>query len=119
MPNPRARDRNPASRFRGTDRANFLIAETGSVALNDSKDDRGKCFLAERLWILVAEREILPSLDAGMERMHDLVTQGARHPLLMTSGREVIQIDVRISPGQRGIVISGPNTGGRWAPFLR
>src|SRR5260370_25924496 len=38
---------------------------------------------------------------------------GARHPLLMTSGREVIPIDVRISPGQRGIVISGPNTGGK------
>src|SRR6266481_2894965 len=38
---------------------------------------------------------------------------GARHPLLMTSGREVIPIDVRIRPGQRGIVISGPNTGGK------
>ncbi|HEV2220668.1 MAG TPA: Smr/MutS family protein, partial [Casimicrobiaceae bacterium] len=38
---------------------------------------------------------------------------GARHPLLMTSGREVIPIDVRIGPGQRGIVISGPNTGGK------
>src|SRR5258708_10356060 len=36
----------------------------------------------------------------------------ARHPLLMTSGREVIPIDVRIGAGQRGIVISGPNTGG-------
>src|SRR5712671_4601675 len=38
---------------------------------------------------------------------------GARHPLLMTSGREVIPIDVRIGAGQRGIVISGPNTGGK------
>lgn len=38
---------------------------------------------------------------------------GARHPLLMTSGRAVIPIDVRIGPGQRGIVISGPNTGGK------
>jgi DNA mismatch repair protein MutS2 len=38
---------------------------------------------------------------------------GARHPLLMTSGREVIPIEVRIGSGQRGIVISGPNTGGK------
>ena len=38
---------------------------------------------------------------------------GARHPLLMTSGREVIPIDVKIGAGQRGIVISGPNTGGK------
>ncbi len=37
----------------------------------------------------------------------------ARHPLLTTSGREVVPIDVRIAPGQRGIVISGPNTGGK------
>ncbi len=38
---------------------------------------------------------------------------GARHPLLMTCGREVIPIDVKIGAGQRGIVISGPNTGGK------
>jgi DNA mismatch repair protein MutS2 len=37
----------------------------------------------------------------------------ARHPLLMTSGREVVPIDVRIAPGQHGLVISGPNTGGK------
>jgi len=38
---------------------------------------------------------------------------GARHPLLMTSGREVVPVDVKIGAGQRGIVISGPNTGGK------
>ncbi|HYK65954.1 MAG TPA: endonuclease MutS2 [Patescibacteria group bacterium] len=38
---------------------------------------------------------------------------GARHPLLMTSGRDAIPIDVKIGEGQRGIVISGPNTGGK------
>ncbi len=38
---------------------------------------------------------------------------GARHPLLMASGREVIPIDAAIAAGRRGIVISGPNTGGK------
>lgn len=37
----------------------------------------------------------------------------ARHPLLVTSGREVVPIDLRVGPGQHGIVISGPNTGGK------
>ena len=37
----------------------------------------------------------------------------ARHPLLMTSGREVVPIDVAIAADKRGIVISGPNTGGK------
>ncbi len=39
--------------------------------------------------------------------------RAASHPLLMTSGREAVPIDIRIAPGQRGIVISGPNTGGK------
>ena len=37
----------------------------------------------------------------------------ARHPLLMSGGRDVVPIDVRIAPGLHGIVISGPNTGGK------
>ena len=38
---------------------------------------------------------------------------GARHPLLLASGRPVVPVDVRIGRGQHGIVISGPNTGGK------
>jgi DNA mismatch repair protein MutS2 len=37
----------------------------------------------------------------------------ARHPLLVTSGREVVPIDLRVGRDQHGIVISGPNTGGK------
>ncbi|HKD68700.1 MAG TPA: endonuclease MutS2 [Candidatus Binataceae bacterium] len=37
----------------------------------------------------------------------------ARHPLLMASGRTVVPIEVNIPPDRRGIVISGPNTGGK------
>src|SRR6266481_6696359 len=46
-------------------------------------------------------------VEAGIELL------GARHPLLVTSGREVVPIEVRIGPDQHGIVISGPNTGGK------
>ena len=37
----------------------------------------------------------------------------ARHPLLVATGRAVVPVDLRIGPGQHGIVISGPNTGGK------
>ena len=37
----------------------------------------------------------------------------ARHPLLVAGGRDAVPIDVRIAAGLHGIVISGPNTGGK------
>src|ERR1700676_4220203 len=62
----------------------------------------GRALFAERF------RCVEPQLvDEGIDFI------GARHPLLMTSGRDVIPIDVNIGAGQRGIVISGPNTGGK------
>ncbi len=42
-----------------------------------------------------------------------IMLTAARHPLLMASGRTVVPIDVHIPPNRRGIVISGPNTGGK------
>src|SRR5262245_57615838 len=39
--------------------AEFAVAETGSVAINEPADDRGRCFLAERLWLLVPDRELV------------------------------------------------------------
>jgi L-lactate dehydrogenase complex protein LldG len=80
----------------------FAVAETGSVAVNEPQLDRGKCFLAERLWVLVAEREILPTLDAGMQRMRDLVAKGARHPLLMTGPSRTADIERVLTIGVHG-----------------
>jgi len=45
--------------------------------------------------------------DAGIE------LNEARHPLLTANIREVVPIDISIGPQQKGLVISGPNTGGK------
>ncbi|HUY17930.1 MAG TPA: endonuclease MutS2 [Candidatus Binataceae bacterium] len=45
--------------------------------------------------------------DAGLELV------AARHPMLVAGGREVVPIDIRIGADSHGIVISGPNTGGK------
>jgi DNA mismatch repair protein MutS2 len=39
--------------------------------------------------------------------------RAARHPLLVATGREVVPVDLQIGPGQHGIVVSGPNAGGK------
>jgi DNA mismatch repair protein MutS2 len=49
-----------------------------------------------------------PEIVAG-----GLNLSAARHPLLMASGRTVVPIDVHIPADRRGVVISGPNTGGK------
>lgn len=44
---------------------------------------------------------------------HEIQLNAARHPLLVATGRTVVPIDLRIGAGQHGLVISGPNTGGK------
>jgi DNA mismatch repair protein MutS2 len=56
-------------------------------------------------------RCVEPVIGAAGESGLELIE--ARHPLLIAGGREVVPIDVRIAPGMQGIVISGPNTGGK------
>jgi L-lactate dehydrogenase complex protein LldG len=80
----------------------FAVAETGSVALSEPALDRGQCFLAERLCVLVAEREIVPTLDLGMQRLRDLVRAGARHPLLMTGPSRTADIERVLTIGVHG-----------------
>jgi DNA mismatch repair protein MutS2 len=64
-----------------------------------------RAIFAERL------RCIEPVLGEFGESGLELVE--ARHPLLIAGGRDVVPIDVRIAAGLHGIVISGPNTGGK------
>ena len=80
----------------------YAVAETGSVAVNEPKDGRGTCFLAERLWLIVPEPDIVPTLDIGMERMHALVQAGARHPLLMTGPSRTADIERVLTIGVHG-----------------
>jgi L-lactate dehydrogenase complex protein LldG len=82
--------------------AEFAVAETGSIALNEPAVDRGACFLSERLWVLVREQDIVATLEEGMQRMHTLVGAGARHPLLMTGPSRTADIERVLTIGVHG-----------------
>jgi L-lactate dehydrogenase complex protein LldG len=82
--------------------AEFAVAETGSVAINEPADDRGRCFLAERLWLLVAESALLPDLESGLQRMGELIRAGAKHPLLMSGPSRTADIERVLTIGVHG-----------------
>ncbi len=76
--------------------------ETGSVALDEPATDRATCFLAERLWLLVPERELLSTLDEALERIRALVQGGAHHPLLMSGPSRTADIERVLTIGVHG-----------------
>ena len=80
----------------------FAVAETGSVALNEPADDRARCFLAERLWLLVSERSLVTTLDDGVQRIGELIRGGATHPLLMSGPSRTADIERVLTIGVHG-----------------
>ena len=80
----------------------FAVAETGSVALNEPSDDRGRCFLAERLWLLVPEGSLVATLDQALQRIAELIRQGAHHPLLMSGPSRTADIERVLTIGVHG-----------------
>jgi DNA mismatch repair protein MutS2 len=49
-------------------------------------------------------------LEAGTE---EYVVAGGSHPILLARSVEVVPFDLRMDPGERTLLISGPNTGGK------
>jgi L-lactate dehydrogenase complex protein LldG len=95
--------------------AEFAVAETGSVAINEPAEDRGKCFLAERLWLLVPEADLVPTLDVALERIGDLIAKGAPHPVLMSGPSRTADIERVLTIGVHGpralvVVVVGNTT---------
>jgi L-lactate dehydrogenase complex protein LldG len=82
--------------------AEFAVAETGSVAINEPAEDRGNCFLAERLWLLVPESALVASLDEALRRIGALIRAGAHHPLLMSGPSRTADIERVLTIGVHG-----------------
>ncbi|MBV9324206.1 MAG: LUD domain-containing protein [Chloroflexi bacterium] len=97
--------------------AEFGVAETGSVAVNEPASDRGRCFLAERLWLLVGQDALVPDLDAALQRMGQLIRAGARHPLLMSGPSRTADIERVLTIGVHGpraltiVIVGGESPG--------
>jgi L-lactate dehydrogenase complex protein LldG len=82
--------------------AEFAIAETGSVLVHASNADRRRMFLAQRLWLLVAARDIVPSLDVALDRVAELVRSGQPYVTLMSGPSRTADIERVLTIGVHG-----------------
>lgn len=93
----------------------LAVAETGSVVLNEPPEDRGRCLLSERLWLLVSEDAVVPTLDVAMQCMGELIRRGAGHPILMSGPSRTADIERVLTIGVHGprsvvVVVVGSTT---------
>ena len=94
----------------------IAVAETGSVLLHEARADRGACFLADRLWLLVRADRVVPTLDAAFERVATLVRDGARYLTLMSGPSRTADIERVLTIGVHGpreltVVVVGESAG--------
>lgn len=92
----------------------FAVAETGSVAVALPRDERGRCLLAERLWLLVSTDDLVPTLDIALERIDALVRSGHPYVTLMTGPSRTADIERALTIGVHGprelhiVLMDGP-----------
>jgi len=82
--------------------AEFAVAETGSLVLDEPRADRGACFLADRLWLLVPLDALVATIDEAFLRLADLIRAGAKHPLLMSGPSRTADIERVLTVGVHG-----------------
>ena len=92
----------------------FAVAETGSVAVSLPRDERGRCLLAERLWLLVPGDDLAPTLDVALQRIGALVASGHPYVTLMTGPSRTADIERALTVGVHGprelhvVLVEGP-----------
>ena len=94
----------------------FAVAETGSILVSENNRDRGACFLAERLWLIVAADQIVATLDEAFERLGRLIGAGERYLVFMSGPSRSADIERTLTIGVHGpraltIVVVGEDAG--------
>jgi len=79
-----------------------LVASLDALVLLDSLYGRARYAIAFEC----AQAELCPSAEG-------FALRNGRHPLLLAQGVSVIPFDLEMGPGERTLLVSGPNTGGK------
>jgi L-lactate dehydrogenase complex protein LldG len=103
-----APDRESALRLSGHDDGDrvadglFAVAETGSVVVSWPRDERGRALLAERLFLLVRDDQVVPTLDMALTRIEALIREGRSYVTLMTGPSRTADIERALTVGVHG-----------------
>lgn len=80
----------------------FAVAETGSVAVAWSRDERGSALLADRLFVVVPGDQLVATLDEALARIDELVRAGRPYVTLMTGPSRTADIERALTVGVHG-----------------
>ena len=80
----------------------LAVAETGSVLVQEANVDRGACYLAERLWLVVDADDVVPTLDEAFARVQGLIGGGAPYLTFMTGPSRTADIERTLTVGVHG-----------------
>jgi L-lactate dehydrogenase complex protein LldG len=80
----------------------LAVAETGSVLVRETNPDRGACYLAERLWLVVDAADVVPTLDQAFARVQEAVGSGAPYLTFMTGPSRTADIERTLTVGVHG-----------------
>ena len=80
----------------------FAVAETGSIAVAWSRDERGRALLADRLFVIVPGDRLVATLDEALARIDELVRAGRPYVTLMTGPSRTADIERALTVGVHG-----------------
>lgn len=82
--------------------AALAVAETGSLLVCGSNADRAMALLADRLCLVVRVEDIVASLDEGLLRAGELISQGDRYATFMSGPSRTADIERTLTIGVHG-----------------
>ncbi len=80
----------------------FAVAETGSIAVAWSREERGRALLSDRLFVVVPGDQLVGSLDEALARIDGLVREGRPYVTLMTGPSRTADIERALTVGVHG-----------------
>jgi L-lactate dehydrogenase complex protein LldG len=83
-------------------RADFAVAETGSVVVSVPQADRAAALIADHLWLRVRSGDVVANLDDALRRIGASIAAGSRYVTFMSGPSRTADIERTLTIGVHG-----------------